>query len=73
VLGSPGGYLWLQWKRGSGAKNRGETKHTLVKTKDIQLDETITFKTTMLFDQKADVFEKKLLEFSLKYASAVRF
>lgn len=64
--------MYIEWKKGRGDKNRGQTRHHLCNNKDIELNETFAFSTNLLRDPKTDEFEKKPLEIALKYAQTVR-
>jgi hypothetical protein len=68
-----GGNIFVEWKKGRGSKDHGQTRHCLLKAKDVEFNDLITFGTHVVRDPKSGACEPKPLVFSLKYSPTVRY
>eukprot|EP01122_Echinamoeba_exundans_P004050 TRINITY_DN14089_c0_g1_i1.p1 TRINITY_DN14089_c0_g1~~TRINITY_DN14089_c0_g1_i1.p1 ORF type:complete len:594 (+),score=124.05 TRINITY_DN14089_c0_g1_i1:117-1898(+) len=63
-----GGNIFVEWKKGRGSKDHGQTRHCLLKAKDVEFNDVISFGTHVVREPKSGACEPKPLVFSLKYS-----
>lgn len=64
------GELFIEYKKGSGSKNKGSTKmFKPTGSKQMTLNADLTFTVNLTKDLTTGTFDKKIVEFSLKFVS----